>query len=60
MRHQDTDIDLAAMQYYLRRGQQERSKATWELLGAISRGFSKAMRRLTGAGTVRDGAACTH
>ena len=60
MRHQDSDIDHAAMQCYLRRGHQERSKATWELLGALSRGISNAVRRLTGTGTIRDGAACTH
>jgi len=60
MRQQDIDIDLTAMRCYLRRGHEERSKATWELLGALSRGISKAVRRLTGTGTIRDGAACTH
>ena len=60
MTHQITDIDNATMQCYLRRGHQERSKATWELIGALSRGISSAMRRLTGTGTIRDGAACTH
>lgn len=60
MTHQIVDIDHASMQCYLQRAHRERSKATWELLGAISRGISKAKRLLTGTGTIRDGAACTH
>jgi len=59
VKHQDADIDLAAMQCYLRRGHRERSKATWELLGALSRGVSNIVRRLTGTGTFGGDAALT-
>ena len=59
MSHHSSDIDGAAMQIYLRKGQLERSKATWELLSAVSRGISGIWRRVSGAGTLHDGAACT-
>ena len=60
MRHQGTYIDGATMQRYLREGHNERSKATWALLRALHRGAGRAARRVLGAGTLRDGATCTH
>ena len=59
MSHHSSDIDGATMQIYMRRGQLERSKATWELLSAVSRGISSVLRRVSGAGSMHGGAAST-